>query len=196
MSGGCAAVAAPVALQMAATGIGAANQGYAVWNGSRLRYVDAVSFDDMNEAVDAVLRELHLTVVRETRGTDLTSDQSEYDGDVDIYYGFPMGTRTESQEYRGIGTGGVEPIPWEKLPGTPAYRLLHVRTETKGLATIEVRRMTASMTALVVNAGPFGDKASVRMLVGRVNAWLIEQERVGLTPSRRSLYRDEDSGED
>jgi len=184
---GCAAVAAPIAVQMAASGIGAANQGYAVWNGSRLRYVEAATFTDMNEAVDEVIRVLHLKIVRETIGTDVASDQSEYNSDFDIYYGFPMGTRTESRSFTASG-GVVEPISWDELEGTPLYRLIHVRTETKGLATIEVRRMTEAMTSVVVNAGPFGDRASVRMFVGRVNSWLIAEERIGATPSRGSLY--------
>lgn len=184
---GCAAVAAPVAVQMAASGIGAANQGYAVWNGSRLRYVEAATFADMNEAIDEVIRVLHLQIVRETVGTDLASDQSEYNSDFDIYYGFPTGSRTQTRDY-SARRGVVEPISWDDLEGTPMYRLIHVRTETKGLATIEVRRMTEAMTSVVVNAGPFGDRASVRMFVGRVNTWLIGEERIGATAGRESLY--------
>lgn len=122
---GCAAAVPAVALLSA--GAGAAEAGHGVWEGSRLKIVDEVPFEVMNDAIDSVADDLLMRMAGEK-----------------------------------ISTSG-EPVPQR--------RVVRLYVDDGKFSKVTVSRLTDELTYVIINVGPFGNKAAARLFADRVQAY-------------------------
>jgi len=133
---GCAAAVPAVAALSA--GAGAAEAGFGVWDGSRLKYVDEVPFEVMSTAIDTVSDDLLMSMAG------------------------------EEINFRG--------------EDAPRRRVVRLYVDTGKFAKVTVTRMTDEVTYVIINVGPFGNKAAARLFADRIqmkaNEWTDDPEEI------------------